>query len=166
MHLQPLYSSPGESVSEEMPDKSGDERPLWPWARGVEGVKRFNNGHARYWPTLKISAQSWFYQSTPTPHFISQFPVKPLFLFLLQPSLSGKLSPATVQQFSQAYSQRWQESDWFVLLQSQICFSLIFLLLPYSISRVFSCLGELFHVSNLMQVSNLMKKGTELATIN
>lgn len=134
---------------------------------GWKAAKRFKNGHAKCWPTLKIRAQSWFYQSTLTPHFISQFPVKPLFLFLLQPSLSGKLYPATVLQFSQALITRgWQECDWFVLLQSQIHFSLIFLLLLCSVLWVFSCLGELFHHPNLIQVSNLMKKGTWLANIN
>lgn len=143
VHLQPLYSSPGESVlgrcqtSQEMKD------PLAPGVlEGWKAVKRFKNGHAKYWPTFKICAQSWSYQSTP-PDFISHLPVKPLFLFLFQPALSGKLCPAPVLQFSQALIARgWQECDCFVLLQPQIHFSLIFLLLLCSILRVFSCLGE------------------------
>lgn len=157
MHLHLVFCS-GESLGR----CQTSQDPSAPGVTGLQGCQRF-----KHWPPLKIPAQSWFYQSTPTPLFISQLLVKPLFLFLLQPSLSGKLSPAPVLQFSQALIARgWQECDWFVLLQSQTHFILIFFLLPYSILWVFSCLGELFCLSNLIQVSNLMKNGTWLANIN
>lgn len=101
---------------------------------------------------LPIYTYTSFYFPVPCKTSLS-FLVTAIIIRKIVPSYSAAIFPGS-------------ECDWFVLLQSQIHFSLIFLLLLCSVLWVFYCLGELFHLSNLIQVSNLMKKGTWLGNIN
>lgn len=122
--LSSLYSFSWESVSEKMPNKSGEERPFCPWyiTKRMEGYQ-FENFLARHWPTLQFVHRSDFTNIHLINYFISQFPVTALFS-IAAISISAKIQSCTAAIFPDSYS-KLLTGIWpgFVFLQPQIYFS-------------------------------------------